>query len=150
MIQNPQVQAKAQSEIDTMVGHNRLPSFDDRPSLPYIDAVLRETLRWHPVAPLGIAHAVSNDDIYEGYHLPKGATVIANAWAMSHDESIYFNPFSFEPDRFLSEGRLTDDNASYVFGFGRRICVGRHAADASVWSAIVSFLAVFTIKKAID
>jgi len=53
MVLHPEVQAKAQAEIDRVVGKNRLPDFDDRSALPYLDAVLRETLRWHPVAPMG-------------------------------------------------------------------------------------------------
>ena len=53
MLLNPDVQVRAQAEIDLIVGTERLPVFEDRPSLPYIEAVLRETLRWHPVTPLG-------------------------------------------------------------------------------------------------
>ena len=53
MVLNPEVQAKAQAEIDRVVGKDRLPNFDDRLELPYVEAILRETLRWHPVAPFG-------------------------------------------------------------------------------------------------
>ena len=53
MVLHPEVQAKAQADIDRVIGKDRLPDFDDRPALPYLDAILRETLRWHPVAPLG-------------------------------------------------------------------------------------------------
>jgi cytochrome P450 len=53
MVLHPDVQAKAQADIDRVVGQDRLPDFDDRPALPYLDAILRETLRWHPVVPMG-------------------------------------------------------------------------------------------------
>jgi len=54
MVLHPGVQAKAQADIDRVIGKDRLPDFDDRPALPYLDAILRETLRWHPVFPMGI------------------------------------------------------------------------------------------------
>ncbi|KAH7906012.1 cytochrome P450 [Hygrophoropsis aurantiaca] len=72
MMHNPEVQLRAQSEIDLLVGKNRLPTFDDRQSLPYIDAILRETLRWHPVTPLGVPHSTTSSDVYEGFYIPKG------------------------------------------------------------------------------
>ncbi|KIJ19367.1 hypothetical protein PAXINDRAFT_68976, partial [Paxillus involutus ATCC 200175] len=68
--------------------------------------------------------------------------------AISHNEVKYPNPTAFLPERFLqSDGTLNDDNLSWIFGFGRRICPGRHLADASLWCAMVSILAVFTIQK---
>ena len=96
MALHPEVQKKAQAEIDAVVGPNRLPDFHDRPSLPYINAVLKESSRWNLVAPLGrpfivivatiltssegIPHMSSNDDEYNGYYIPKGTILIANAW----------------------------------------------------------------------
>ena len=69
--------------------------------------------------------------------------------ATGHDESIYEDPHTFNPSRFFTpEGKLNDDNLHYIFGFGRRICPGRHLAEASIWITIVSILAVFQIRKA--
>ena len=65
-------QKKAQAELDAVVGTSRLPDFSDRPSLPYLEALFREVLRWHPVLPLDVSHAASEDDIYNGYFIPKG------------------------------------------------------------------------------
>jgi hypothetical protein len=76
----PQVQRKAQDEIDRVLGAGRLPKVADRASLPYIDAVVKEVLRWHPVAPMGIPHMSVADDIYEGYFIPKGSLVMPNIW----------------------------------------------------------------------
>ncbi|KAJ7761536.1 cytochrome P450 [Mycena maculata] len=151
MATHPEIQKRAQDEIDGVIGPHRLPEFEDRPSLPFVEALYREVMRWHPVLPLGVAHAAIEDDVYEGYFIPGGATVISNIWAMTHDESIYPDPDTFNPDRFLTaEGKLNDDDNVLAFGFGRRICVGRHTAGTSVWLTIVSVLSTFNIAKAKD
>ncbi|KAH7904745.1 cytochrome P450, partial [Hygrophoropsis aurantiaca] len=149
MILNPQVQERAQLEIDSVVGIGRLPNFDDRSSMPFVEAVLREVLRWHPVAPLGVPHATTNSDVYNGYLIPKGASIVPNIWAMTHNEAKYPNPSAFIPERFLTtDGQLTDDTVAFAFGFGRRVCVGRHVADASLWAAMTSMLSVFKFMPA--
>ena len=93
----PEVQKKAQAEIDAVVGPNRLPDFEDRPFLPYINAVVKESMRWHLVVPLcaflssfslctiltgseALPHMATNDDEYDGYYIPKGTVVLGNAW----------------------------------------------------------------------
>lgn len=68
----PDVQKKAQQEIDRVVGRNRLPTYNDWEFLPYTEAIMREVLRWRPVLPLGVPHRVTVDDIYKGYFIPKG------------------------------------------------------------------------------
>ncbi|KIJ64882.1 hypothetical protein HYDPIDRAFT_89513 [Hydnomerulius pinastri MD-312] len=149
MVLNPRVQERAQKEIDAMIGTTRLPNFNDRPSLPYVEAVLRETLRWHPVAPLSIPHAAVNNDIYRSYSIPKGMIFVPNAWAMSRNEKKYPRPSEFMPERFISaHGKLTSDTVNFAWGFGRRICAGRHVADASLWAAMVSILATFKLLPA--
>lgn len=151
MILHPDVQQKAHTLVDSVVGQKRLPTFHDRPSMPYIDAIFRECMRWRPVFPLAIMHAAVESDVYEGYFIPKGATVTPNVWAMCHNEDKYANASEFNPDRFLNpDGTLTDDIVSFVWGFGRRICPGRHLAEASIWSAMVCLLAVFKFSKAKD
>lgn len=72
----PDVQKKAQAELDKVIGPTRLPEYEDLEHLTYVRAVTKETLRWMPVLPFGVPHALTEDDIYEGYHLPKGAAVI--------------------------------------------------------------------------
>ena len=96
----PEVQKKAQAEIDAVVGPNRLPDFHDRPSLPYVNAILKETSRWNLVTPLGrpfvivivatiltsseaVPHMSTNDDEYNGYYIPKGTVTIGNAWLVT-------------------------------------------------------------------
>ncbi|KAG2093328.1 cytochrome P450 [Suillus discolor] len=151
MVLYPEVQARAQAEIDSIIGETleRLPDWDDRASLPYINAVILETLRWFPVAPLGVAHAAVNEDIYEGYYIPKGqSNIIISSYArfMSRNPDKYPNPSRFIPERHMSKVNPAD--ISFVFGFGRRVCAGRHVADASLFAAIVNILAVFRVERA--
>ncbi|KAF9233330.1 cytochrome P450 [Melanogaster broomeanus] len=148
MVLYPEAQRRAQAEIDAVVSNDRLPTFEDRPSMPFLEATLRETLRWHPVAELGVARQAREADSFDGYHIPKGATVFPNIWAMTRDDVRYPDPNDFKPERFLnSDGTLNDDAVGYAFGFGRRICPGKHFASASLWSAIVSVLAVLKIER---
>ncbi|KIJ37977.1 hypothetical protein M422DRAFT_231385 [Sphaerobolus stellatus SS14] len=149
MTLHPWVQERAQAEIDAVVGSGRLPNLDDRASLPYVEAVLRETLRWFQATPTGPPHANTEDDVYNGFFIPKETIIMVNIWAIAHDESKYRDPHTFNPSRFLTpEGKLNDDNMQYIFGFGRRICPGRHLAEASMWIAVTSILAAFQIRKA--
>ncbi|KAF9234667.1 cytochrome P450 [Melanogaster broomeanus] len=152
LVLNPEVQKRAQAEIDDVVGMDRLPNFDDRPFLPYVEAVLRETLRMYPIAPLSIAHATVSDDIFEGYFIPKGSTIVPNVWAMLRDPETYPEPNSFKPERYFQDGKLDDEpsTSNLGYGFGRRVCPGRYTADASVWAGMVTFLSTMTISKALD
>ncbi|KZT12900.1 p450-domain-containing protein [Laetiporus sulphureus 93-53] len=80
MICYPDVQRKAQEEIDTVIGGERLPELADRERLPYVNAVCLEVLRWQPVTPLGVAHRLIQDDMHAGYHLPRGTIIYTNVW----------------------------------------------------------------------
>ncbi|KAL0568030.1 cytochrome p450 [Marasmius crinis-equi] len=144
----PDIQKKAQAELEKVIGSGRIPGYEQRPNLPYIEAIFRETLRWSPVVPLGLWKATSEEDIVDGYYVPKGATVINNIWAISRDEAIYPDPESFNPERFLKEdGTCNDDDTMFIFGAGRRICPGRHFASATLWLAITSVLVEFDVGK---
>ncbi|PBK93436.1 cytochrome P450 [Armillaria gallica] len=149
MILFPEVQAKAQAEIDAVVGNDRLPGFDDREHLPYINALVLEVSRWHAVAPTGVPHLVTEDDVHSGYFIPKGSVVFANIRNMLHDPAVYDKPSEFMPERFIrtenKEPELDPYNVS--FGFGRRICPGRVLADASIFISCAMVLAVFNVSK---
>ncbi|KAF8815534.1 cytochrome P450 [Phlegmacium glaucopus] len=153
MALHPEVQKKAQAEIDAVVGPNRLPDFEDRPFLPYINAIVKESMRWHLVAPLGFPHMATNDDEYDGYYIPKGTVVFPNAWSMLHDPKVFSDPMEYRPERFLKDGKLNPDvmdPSSVVFGFGRRICPGRHFSDNSLYLNVSCLLAVYDIKPPVD
>ncbi|QRW13569.1 cytochrome P450 family protein [Ceratobasidium sp. AG-Ba] len=139
MVLFPDVQVKAQEEIDRIVGVGQLPAMDDQPHLPYLGPVVQEVLRWQPVLPLGIPHVCTKENEYNGYLIPRDAIVLGNIWAMSRNERIYRNPETFDPDRFL------DPNVPHLlaFGWGRRACPGMHYAQASLSITIASILATF-------
>ena len=80
MVLFPEAQRKAQEELDKVVGSNRLPEYEDRENLPYVNALCKEVFRWHPIIPLGIPHRVTQDDVFNGYFIPAGTIVMGNAW----------------------------------------------------------------------
>ncbi|KAI9433755.1 cytochrome P450 [Lactarius indigo] len=165
----PEVQKRAQVELDTVITRDRLPTFEDRPRLPYIDALCRELLRWQMVTPMGIPHTSTEDDVYNGLFIPKGAVVVVNAWyvvisvfqrsclvrcvrAILHNPDLYPDPEAFIPERFLYEDEtLRDDPViSLAFGAGKRICPGRHFVDSTLFIVVSSVLSVFNVMKAKD
>ncbi|KAG1887797.1 cytochrome P450 [Suillus subluteus] len=152
MVLYPDIQARARAEIDQVVRHDKMSCLDDRASLPYLDAILREVMRWYPVTPLGVPHATSNDDVYDGYFIPKGAIVMINQWALSRDEDMFPDASRFDPSRHLTaDGKLKDPFVNhFAFGHSRRICPGRWFAENSLWTAASAILAVLRIDHAKD
>jgi len=148
----PHVAKKAQAEIDAVVGTDRLPTFDDREHMPYSNALLKEVLRWNAVTPIAAPHVAIQEDIHDGYLIPKGSVIIPNIWKILHDPQMYPDPMTFRPERFIaSEGnKLENDPRQYCFGFGRRICPGQHLADGSIWIGCVLTLAVFDISNHVE
>ncbi|KAJ7247273.1 cytochrome P450 [Mycena rebaudengoi] len=149
MLANPDAQKMAQVEIDSVVGRDRLPDFDDEDSLPYVSALVKEVLRWKNVTPTAIPHLLEIEDFYKGYRLPAKSVVIANAWAILHDETMYRTliPSSRSASCWMVNPEIKSPDAA--FGFGRRICPGRHMAMSSMWITIASILSTFNITKAV-
>ncbi|OAA69925.1 O-methylsterigmatocystin oxidoreductase [Akanthomyces lecanii RCEF 1005] len=146
MIMFPNVQKMAQDEIDRVVGSERLPTFADRESLPYIDALVKEASRWWPISPMGFPHTATEDIEYEGMHIPKGSLLLPAVWWFLHDPEVYADPERFDPERFLAP-RSEPDPRTEAFGYGRRICPGRFFADSSLFLNIAQTLATFSFTK---
>ncbi|TFK90538.1 O-methylsterigmatocystin oxidoreductase [Polyporus arcularius HHB13444] len=156
----PAAQKKAQAELDAVVGRERLPELHDRESLVYVKAIIMESLRWHNVTPLGIAHRTILDDEIQGYFVPAGTTLVANIWACMHDSTEYPDPADFRPERFIHDGKIDTtvrDPFTVVFGSGRRyerssytICPGRYFANDSLFLIIASVLHMFDIGPPVD
>lgn len=138
----PDFMSKAQKEIDAVVGRNRLPDLNDKSSLPYTDAVITETMRWRPILPMGFPHAAMKEDYYNGFRIPKGAVVIASHWAIDHNEEVFDEPRAFRPERWLENPNA----GANFFGFGRRMCTGRHIARNSLFLVISRLLWAFDIR----
>ncbi|KAF8883969.1 cytochrome P450 [Infundibulicybe gibba] len=138
----PDAQQKAQAELDSLWD---LPPLCERCHL--------ELSRWHSVLPLGAAHTSITDDEYDGYFIPKGSIILGNTWFIMHDPETYDQPLEFRPERFLKDGEIDPSVQSAevaAFGFGRRICPGRHFADNALFSLVSSVLSVFTVSHAKD
>ncbi|KAI0770513.1 cytochrome P450 [Fomes fomentarius] len=150
---HPEVQKKAQEELDRVVGPTRLPKYADRKNLPYVNAIVKETLRWHVVVPLGFPHVNDADDEYKGYVIPKKSIVMVNVWSITRDPTMYPNPERFDPERYLKDGKPTPDATdptTIAFGFGRRSCPGKHFVDAALFIYIASALHTFNISPPLD
>lgn len=142
MILYPEAQLIAQKELDSVIGPNRLPSFEDRCDLPYVVALCKEVLRWHPLTTTAFPHRLTQDDIVGDYFIPAGTMILGNAWGILHSEATYGpDTMAFKPERFLHG--MKDPAAA--FGFGRRACPGRTLAENGLFIAIASILRVFKI-----
>ncbi|KAJ6484798.1 cytochrome P450 [Mycena sanguinolenta] len=154
----PEVQRRAHTELDAVVGRSRMPTFADYNNLPYIRALIKEILRWAPVTPIGLPHRLMEDDYYDGYFIPKGSIIIANVWAMNRDPEVYGdNADLFDPTRHLDEdGRLTiiipetKEEGHHTFGFGRRNCVGRHLVNDSLFINCANILWALSVEPFYD
>ncbi|KAJ6611718.1 cytochrome P450 [Mycena sp. CBHHK59/15] len=146
----PNVQAKAQDELDRVVGRGRLPHVADRASLPYVDAIMTECLRWRPVAPMGLPHRLIKDDEYKGYHIPKNSLIMVNSRHIMHDPGTFADPETFRPERFLNDPQARDIVHRCSFGFGRRACPGQLFAEGSMFVAIASVLSACKLSNPID
>ncbi|TEB27129.1 cytochrome P450 [Coprinellus micaceus] len=144
LLLNPDVQKKAQAQLDSVCGH-RLPTMDDRPKLDYLDAILKETSRWHLLGPFGAPHMVDSDDEYNGHFIPKGSIILPNMGAIASDATIYPDPEAFKPERHLGEAPELDSGA-YNFGFGRRVCPGKALAQAEMFLTIATLIKVFDVR----
>ncbi|KAL8377634.1 hypothetical protein RB595_008363 [Gaeumannomyces hyphopodioides] len=148
MLKHPDAQRAAQAEIDRVVGPGRLPILADRAALPYVDAVVKETLRWWSVFPMCIPHRVDEEVECRGYRIPEGASVMPAVWWFMHDPSVYRDPDRFDPERFADPARNEPDpTKGGVYGFGRRACPGRHFANNLLFINVAQILASFNIVR---
>ncbi|KAK1235556.1 hypothetical protein PQX77_001209 [Marasmius sp. AFHP31] len=176
MIAFPETQKKAQAELDRVVGPHRLPTLDDLPELPYLRALIQETHRFRPVAPLILPHATTAPDEYKGYLIPAGTTIFINVWGIFHDPGeldelsvkvailnllrraeLYDDPDTFDPDRYLATENGTkpgvdgsDVRPTLGFGCGRRLCPGIHLAQNSINLDTMRLLWAFNFSRATD
>jgi len=126
LLRNPGVLARATEELERVVGRDRLVAEEDMPNLPYVEAVVKETMRLHPVAPL-LTPRLSREDVsVGGYDVPAGTRVLINIWAIGRDPAVWEAPMEFRPERFVGGGVDVkgQDFELLPFGSGRRMCPG--------------------------
>ncbi|XP_027155086.1 cytochrome P450 81D11-like [Coffea eugenioides] len=128
LLNNPQVLKKAQQEIDAYAGQSRLINDSDLGQLPYLRAIINETLRICPVAPILVPHVSSQECCVGGYNIPGGTLLLVNLWAMQNDPKVWEEPTKFRPERFISLEGQRDGFVFMPFGFGRRGCPGENLA----------------------
>ncbi|KAF4636549.1 hypothetical protein G7Y89_g1536 [Cudoniella acicularis] len=159
MIKYPEVQKRAQMEIDGVVGADCSPRWEHYAQLPYVAMTVKETMRWRPVTPLAFPHATSEADTIDGMTIPKGATVLINVWGLHHDPTRFPNPDTFNPTRFQGRTALAAEYAAsadyqnrdhYGYGSGRRICPGIHLADRNLFLAMAKLLWAFSFSPKLD
>ncbi|KAG9027416.1 hypothetical protein FRB95_007784 [Tulasnella sp. JGI-2019a] len=155
MLLYPDVQARAQAELDRVVG-DHLPTIASKDSTPYLNAIINETLRWHPVVPLGLPHSLMQDDVYNEYLIPAGTTILVNVWGILHDEHHFPDPFTLNPERFLPSENAKEiseaplDPWTVAFGYGRHMCQGIPVAQSGLWIAMATILSCFNIQQKFD
>ncbi|KAG2049584.1 cytochrome P450 [Suillus hirtellus] len=145
----PEEQAKVQSELDAVIGRERAPTFADKPSLPRLEAFISEALRWRPLVPFGFPHRTAEDVIWASPFEKTIAFPLELRCSATIDPEVYPEPDAFKPQRWIDdEGRLRDDLAFFVYGFGRRVCPGQHVANKSVF--INSLLMLWAFQLSLD
>jgi cytochrome P450 len=126
LLKKPEVFARATQELDRVIGRGRWVTEKDMPSLPYIDAIVKETMRLHPVAPMLVPRLSREDTSIGGYDIPAGTRVLVSVWSIGRDPELWEAPEEFMPERFIGS-RLDVKGQDYEllpFGSGRRMCPG--------------------------
>lgn len=152
LLNNPEVLNKAQNEIDRLVGTNRLVEEADLSNLPYLQSIMKETLRMHPPAPLLLPHESSKDCMVGGYHVPRGTMLLVNVWALQNDSSTWDCPEEFKPERFEDKENKNITKAKegltmMPFGSGRRRCPGENLALRIMGLTLASMIQCFDWKR---
>uniref|UniRef100_A0A453KU71 Flavonoid 3'-monooxygenase n=1 Tax=Aegilops tauschii subsp. strangulata TaxID=200361 RepID=A0A453KU71_AEGTS len=146
LLKKPEVLAKATEELDRVVGRGRWVTEKDMPSLPYVDAIVKETMRLHPVAPMLVPRLSREDTSINGYDIPAGTRVLVMVWSIGRDPELWEAPEEFMPERFLGS-RLDVKGQDYEllpFGSGRRMCPGYSLGLKVIQVSLANLLHGFT------
>ncbi|KAJ4434996.1 hypothetical protein ANN_23568 [Periplaneta americana] len=146
MLLYPEVQKKVRNELDAVVGRDRRPSLEDRPKLPYVEAVLTEVFRLCSIAPMTPPHCVDRDTYINGYLIPKDSMVLVVLYSLFQDKEHWGDPEVFRPERFLdADGKLVKDEWMIPFGMGKRMCLGEVLARSVVFLFFTSIVQEFLL-----
>lgn len=141
MITYPDIQVRCQQEIEQVVGWDRLPAWDDRLQMPYVEATINEILRFGNIIPAGVFREVTKDTTFRGYHLTKGTSVISNLTSLLFDPSVWKDPHHFNPQNFLNaQGQFEKPESMIPFSAGQRVCPGEQLARMELFMFFTSLL----------
>ncbi|KAG8182236.1 hypothetical protein JTE90_024169 [Oedothorax gibbosus] len=144
---HPSVQQRIQSELDSVVGRERLPSWMDRPSLPYLDASVQELYRVTTLFPITTIYSNFKETTINGFRIPERSAIVANIWSMHMDPEVFPQPEKFDPNRFLdSSGKRIKVDGPYPFGLGKRSCIAESLAQMEVFIIVSSVVQSFTMQ----
>lgn len=150
----PDVQKKLQDELDRVVGQERSPAWEDvDKNLPYLEAAVKEVLRWRTVTVLaGIPHANTTEFEYRGYKIPAGTNITGNMWAIHRNPRDFPDPDTFRPERFLNslERPYPNQRGSNPFGWGRRQCSGQPLAEQGLLYSLCRLVWAFNVLPGLD
>lgn len=152
LVNYPECQRDIQSQLDDVVGRDRMPGLDDRPKLPLVLATIMETLRLGNVAETTITHYTLKDTTLAGYRVPKDTVVMANLMAIHLDPNLWENPDSFDPRRHIdSDGQIITNSGNFLpFSAGRRVCAGEALAKVELFLFLSWMLHRFTFLPSED
>ncbi|XP_077576881.1 steroid 21-hydroxylase [Stigmatopora nigra] len=131
LLHRPEVQTQVYQELCT-VSEGHYPKYSERHKLPILSALVNEVLRLRPVAPLAVPHRTIRDSSIAGYFIPKNTVIIPNIFGAHHNPSVWTEPHSFKPERFL-EGGGASPRALIPFGGGARLCLGESVAKMELF-----------------
>ncbi|GKE87122.1 cytochrome P450 71A1-like protein, partial [Tanacetum coccineum] len=146
LLKKPEIFQKATEELDRVIGKNRWVQEKDMPNLPYVEAIAKETMRLHPVAPMLVPRRAREDCKVGGYDITEGTRVLVSVWTIGRDPKLWDKPEEFCPERFI--GRDIDvkghDFELLPFGAGRRMCPGYSLGLKVIEATLANLLHGFT------
>ncbi|KAM6308906.1 cytochrome P450 1A4-like [Aegotheles albertisi] len=140
----PDIQKKIQEELDQIIGQERRPRLSDRGTLPYTEAFILEMFRHSSFLPFTIPHSTTKATALNGYYIPKDTCVFVNQWQVNHDEKLWKDPSTFNPERFLNaegtEINRTESEKVLAFGLGKRRCIGESIGRWEIFLFLTTML----------